>query len=265
MRLKESYVRRLIACRNQYRHPAAHISFTDKRPHRYLWGEKYAIEYSPGPEFRFSNSMAVDRHHFRLLNAATPHEVVLGLASAIYWGNYLGPNGKGNATRARIRTEWFLDGRPGREAPLDVETTFATVQQAREEMAAGQSGQAVFTLSGIRELGQLTLSSKVAAFLNPYVAAVFDRRIATVLQTDAARAHLLANPSAGGITGPKQKRYAAWCDECARLAHQVNHGIMAGKPWHWTDWNDLPREWRPTDIERAYAVGGSALEAPELQ
>jgi len=244
---------RLAVARSEYAYPAASVAVQEGSGDLWLIARRHSIIFHPDWQARFTSSVDLDVYHGHLLNSPHPQEVLAGLASVVYWGFFSGADGLLRDGRARTRAKWFLKGRSG-GSTIDPSHVFKVVAAARQWLARRQPGRALREISRLKELGQVAFASKVVTFLDPELAAVYDSRIAQTTKEYAALRSLQMNPNQGGVTGPKQERYKRWCNYCLEIATHLNQGIVAGRSWHWTDWDQTRHRWRPVDVERALFV-----------
>lgn len=112
-------------------------------------------------------------------------------------------------------------------------------------------GQALAALAPISQLSREPFASKVVATRYPERAGIKDTQLykglkGSVWAKDAPFLRL------GGVQERRcQDAFRAWCDFLTELTNQMNAGIDAGLPWHWTTRSGAPMRWRPIDVERA--------------
>lgn len=193
--------------------------------------------------------LCLDRYHQGLLCPKKPEQpgqpdqqtqVVLGLASAIYWGFYtFGHNFAVN------RVNWFLQGRPPHGNPVCPNEAVRCLQTARSHAKTGHMGQAISALSGLNQLSRTPFASKVIAFLDPDKAGVYDNRIRNGLHQDPYP--LAIRNGVGSVrTVRYQQRYQAWCEYLQQVA-----GLLNQQGSRWSCGANQKKEWRPLDVERA--------------
>lgn len=195
--------------------------------------------------------LCLDRYHQGLLCPKKPEQpgqpdqqtqVVLGLASVIYWGFYtFGHNFAVN------RVNWFLQGRPPHGNPVCPNEAVRCLQTARSHAKTGHMGQAISALSGLNQLSRTPFASKVIAFLDPDKAGVYDNRIRNGLHQDPYP--LSIRNGVGSVrTVRYQQRYQAWCEYLQQVAGLLNEGK---EDRTWSCAGDIEECWRPLDVERA--------------
>ncbi len=193
--------------------------------------------------------LCLDRYHQGLLCPKKPEQpgqpdqqtqVVLGLASVIYWGFYtFGHNFAVN------RVNWCLQGRPPHGNPVCQNEAVRCLETACNHAKTGHMGQAMSALSGLNQLSRTPFASKVIAFLDPDKAGVYDNRIRNGLHQDPYP--LAIRNGVGSVrTVRYQQRYQAWCEYLQQVA-----GLLNQQGSRWSCGANQKKEWRPLDVERA--------------
>lgn len=233
--------------RASYSYPKAYMRVAEK-------GEAGDVQlFEGGPMAVFCQptkgevtNLCLDRYHQGLLRSGKPEqpdqqtEVVLGLASVIYWGFYtFGHNYAVN------RVNWFLQGRPLNGQPVCPYEAVRCLETARGHAETGHMGQAMSALSGLNQLSRTPFASKVIAFLDPDRAGVYDNRIRNGLNRDPYP--LAIRNGVGNMCIVRyQKRYQSWCEYLQQVA-----GLLNQRNCHWSCGADQEQQWRPLDVERA--------------
>ncbi|CAN5849376.1 hypothetical protein BH24DEI2_BH24DEI2_17710 [soil metagenome] len=240
----------MVASRNSYRYPPAHI-VVGENSGDYPLTDKLFLRFRPAKEGGLHSSKALDSHHFRLLNSESDHEIFAGIASVIYWGFFSSAAGKHNDGRARSQARFFLTGRKNARHRLELHQVADTVRLVRQLLEQKRFGHARRAVSDIQELGQVSFASKVITFLDPHHAAVFDSIISNKVMEISGLAHLKMDVNHNRISKSNQEKYRSWCEVCSSVASSLNQGIHNGEPWQWTDWDGSKHDWRAVDVERA--------------
>lgn len=237
----------LQSFRSAYNYPKAYMRVAKK-------GEAGDVQlFEGGPMAVFCRpadgkvtDLCLDRYHQGLLCSEKPKqtdqqtEVVLGLASVIYWGFYtFGHNYAVN------RVNWFLQGRPLNGQPVCPSEAVRCLETARGHAMTGHMGQAMSALSGLNQLSRTPFASKVIVFLDSHKAGVYDNRIRNGLNQDPYP--LAIRNGVGSVrTVIYQQRYQAWCEYLQQVA-----GLLNQRNCHWSCGADQEQQWRPLDVERA--------------
>ncbi|MET4843685.1 hypothetical protein [Bradyrhizobium japonicum] len=206
--------------------------------------------YSDVTKRQSFSSMELDNFHSALLASDDPQELLHGLLSVVFWGYVSGTDGNIREARALKRTCWHLRGKANSSPQMPLEIILH-LENARELLEEAQIGDALIEVMRIKFLG-MAFGSKVLAFMNSKVAAVYDEVISLRLEGHS-------NPTLSRLAnGVKLTRkvdqanlYADWCGWCFEKARTINAaGVL------WRDWNGADNAWRAVDAERAfYALG----------
>jgi len=244
-----NYDRQLLEARNAYAYPRAYLEK--------LYGGVYLSIGVERPEPATPENIAQmsqdawEAKHRNLLRSSVFDDVVLGLASIVFWGFYSGSRGRVYSPRALTRARWLRDGRPPGKRPLNRDVVLGGVQEAVRCLDAGDLTGALVAIKDIPEFGQLSFASKLLVAMAPERAAVYDKVVADTLgAAGPLAAAYWVSPNQGGISRPKAETYAKWCELCKRRATQMNqYGVEISG---WSSVGVGKREWRPVDVERAF-------------
>lgn len=185
----------------------------------------------------------LDQYHQNMLLSEHPEQVVLGLASAIYWGFYTFSH-----NYAVNRIHWFLQGRLPYGNSVSPNGAMLCLETAHGYANKGHLGQAISGLSGQNQLSRTPFASKIIAFLAPDKAGVYDNRIRNGLNQNSYP--LSIRNGVGSVHTPTvQKRYQSWCEYLQQVA-----GLLNQKDWRWSCGADKEQLWRPLDVERSLFV-----------
>jgi Putative 8-oxoguanine DNA glycosylase OGG-like protein len=183
-------------------------------------------------------SLTLDRHHHGLLNSPHSNDMVDGVVSVVYWGNFAASDGRFTCY-AWKRAGFILLGR-GRKRhskPTPIPDIASAVAAARNHIVLSQYGNALDALMRIKFIGP-SFASKIAAFLNPDHCGVLDKIISKRLQKSGNALFRTIRMDAAG--------YDVWCRVCSNAAVDLN---AIGSTW--TDWDGTSWPWRAIDVERA--------------
>jgi hypothetical protein len=202
------------------------------------------------------SSIKLDRFHEELLNSSTDSALVHGLLSVRFWGFVSGTDGGLREALAMRRTRWVVEGK-AKGLPQPVAEIVSHLRTARSCLADDRPAQALVAVLNIKHFG-MSFASKVVAFMNPRVAAVYDQVISERLRLAQDRAlsdvYVSVKPAASKREQTRQaEKYEQWCRFCARKAKElVQDGYI------WEDWNGDRHCWRAIDVERAYFALGKS-------
>ena len=226
--------------RTRYNYPAAHIRAaennlnqgnlrqTDLQFIRPLFPE------AANDHNYFASTMELDQYHSSLLNSVTQNEVILGLASVRYWGNYE-VSGTERHTFSTTRLRWFFsgNGRSSRSVQsLGENYIFEKVLAARMLIQESEYGKALTKVTELPFFGR-SFASKVHAFMAPSEIGVYDLHIARALQRND-----LAMNSTGKMTGAAEQTFDLYCEYLQTTATNLNN---SGDTW--IDWDGNEHPW----------------------
>jgi hypothetical protein len=211
-------------------------------PHKWETGD-------PKIRTRYS-SLELDMFHHALLNGAHDEDLIHGLLSVVFWGFASGTDGRVNSMRALSRSRAILSGRKN-AIPQNAEQIVEYLRKTRGLLEASCIADALREAQKIKFLG-MSFASKVLAFMNPSITAVYDNVISNKLRVHTSPelnslfvSTRLTNSQRGrmhqGVT------YERWCRWCLTTAETLNASAMK-----WTDWNGTEHNWRAVDVERAF-------------
>ena len=196
------------------------------------------------------SSFELDEFHRELLNSRDEEDLMHGLLSVVFWGFASGTQGRITAERALARCRAFIHGRKGAMAQRS-DNIISCLKAARESLNGGRISDALQECMKIKFLG-MSFASKVIAFMNPTIAAVYDDVISSRLLKSIES--LLRNMHVSTKLAPSHKemmeqakKYEEWCRWCSAKAAALNEQDIL-----WTDWNGVDRVWRALDVERAF-------------
>jgi len=191
------------------------------------------------------SSWDLDQYHFSLLRSAIDEDVLLGVASVMFWGF---AQGKGRFTTARAlsRAKHVAGlGKRSADAPAQIVRVVRTFSALLD---AGDRVQALSEAMSLKYFG-LAFASKLLAFALPDTECVYDEVISLRLQdSNDARLRALYVPTVGmHRLAEKASAYEGWAKLCSAKAAELNHENR-----RWKDWDGTEREWRAVDVERAF-------------
>ncbi len=191
---------------------------------------------------RFASVTAMERHLYRLFRSANSADVVLGYLSVIYWGHYLGQNGKPNVPRALSRVRLALVGL--RNKGLNDEETAVLIRAAASLLRMRRSELAIMTLMQLPQL-KMAFASKVCSFLDSDRHGVIDRVIARKYRM------LGFALDAQGFVSNGRDNILAYVQYCRFLTRQARSLNSLGSAYRWRERTGPSRRWRAVDVERA--------------
>lgn len=238
--ITEPIAEQLIALRNQYAYPRAHVAVAQDAG-AFRLSETYSADFVH-PDLGEVTNLELDRYHTRLLGSADPVDNLLGTLSTVFWGFYTF-----SPQYATVRATRHLAGYRARP-PSTSDMVARCLQGASED----DLGAALGRLASLSQLGRTPFASKVIAFRFPERAGVLDNKIADGLTASPWAQGAPFLNGIGDVSQPRiQRRYAAWCDFLCQVAGRMNAGIDAGAAWHWGANEVEPQRWRAIDVERA--------------
>lgn len=233
--------------RQQYNYPSSHLRRTFGKPVNFE--NLIYVRMNDGTtseiESVINSTLKLEEYHFGLLNSDDQDEVVLGLASIIFWGNYW-VKGKPNFGIARSRTERFFKGNSRSKVAIETfgrSSAFDTIQSAKghlENDAYGLALKMVCTLPWL----SIAFGSKVLSFLCPKKVGVYDLHISRSLHKPD-----LAMAPTGIISRSVVDTFDKYCAFLIAEAERLNQSSESGL---WSDWDGTESKWRAVDVERAY-------------
>lgn len=236
---------RLQGFRAKYSYPKAYIRIAEA-------GEAGDVQLPTGEMAVFCRPAAeevtdlwLDQYHQDLLRSRQPSQVVLGLASAVYWGFYT--FGKTSDGYALNRVHWLINGNPQNKGmKLDADHAMCCMENALSGINEGRLSHAMAALSGLNQLSRTPFASKIIAFMAPNKAGVYDKWICNGVNQDPYP--LAIRNGVGMVSAPvMQRRYQAWCGYLQEIANLLNKN----EAWRWSCGTDKEQRWRPLDVERA--------------
>jgi len=195
------------------------------------------------------SSIKLDEFHSALLMGNHPQQILHGLLSVVFWGNLSGRDAKVNIRRALRRASWHISGKVNSAAQSPKDIVLHLVN-ARDHLTNRRIADALTEVMRIKYL-DLAFGSKVLAFMQPEVAAVYDKVISSRLASSSdPDVRMLANGVMLRQAKEKADLYSAWCGWCFNKAAALNE---AGATWR--DWDGKKHAFRAIDTERAiYSV-----------
>ncbi len=200
------------------------------------------------------SSFELDEFHRKLLNSRNAEDLMHGLLSVVFWGFASGIEGRITAERALARCSALINGRRN-ATPQSSEEIISHLERVRHLLNGSRISNALQEAMKIKFLG-MSFASKVLAFMNPMIAAVYDDVISSrlmnstesVLRTMYVSTKLAQSHKA---RSDQASKYEEWCRWCSAEAVALN-----GQCVFWTDWNGIKRDWRALDVERAFFALG---------
>lgn len=208
------------------------------------------------------SSIKLDRFHEELLNSSNDSALVHGLLSVRFWGVVSGTDGRLREALAMRRTRWVIEGK-AKGSPQPVREIVSHLRSARSFLASDRPAQALLAVLNIDHFG-MSFASKVVAFMNPEIAAVYDQVISERLRLaqdhGLREAYVSVKPAASKREQRRQaEKYEQWCRLCTAKGKEL---VQAGHTWQ--DWNGDRHRWRAIDVERAYFALGKSGEKADV-
>ena len=232
--------------RERYSYPAAHLRVTDENlivgnlDQTDLQFIRPLLADAANDPYIFNSTVELDQYHSELLNSDSVNDVILGLASVCYWGNYL-VRGHENHNFSVTRLSWFFSGNARATrclATLGHQYAFDRVSSAKVLINHGEYGKALSQIADLPFFSR-SFASKVLAFMAPSMIGVYDSHIATQL-------HDLEMAPTGPMNPAAENTFDLSCQQWQSKADELNN---AGKTW--TDWDGSQHNFRAVDVERA--------------
>jgi hypothetical protein len=253
---------KLKAARERYRYiPARLVQSSDAGADALAWQSLRLVMEVPAnwrnaddaARARYS-SFDLDEFHRALLNSGNDEESMHGLLSVVFWGFASGTEGRITAERALARCSAIISGRENAK-PQASEEVISHLATTHDLLNKNRISDALQEGMKIKFLG-MSFASKVIAFMNPSIAAVYDDVISSRLQNstepilqDMYVSTKLAHSHKARME--QGSKYEKWCEWCSAKAGALNHQHIL-----WTDWNGVKRPWRAVDVERAFFALG---------
>lgn len=254
----------LVRARSNYAHVPARLLLHEGAGGTRLWGRtvKAAMpsqdEWTSNPKPRCYSSWTLDDYHRVLLNSDDGGELLLGLASTVFWGYASGTDGVLRPDQAMAKVATLADGNDN-GVIQDRSVIVSLLKITRDHLRHSQTGAALKAAMQIKFLG-MSFASKVVTFMSPTTHAVYDDVVYSRLRNGEIPEFQLAaiDPATTANVQRKAEAYEGWCAHCCTVAGLMNerHADM------WTDWDGRRHSWRAVDVERAFCSSGrSALAA----
>lgn len=249
-------LRRLQEARNRYSYvPARLITSTSGAPLISLTDRDLLMNVPDnwqhgGSDVRCKfSSIELDAFHTTLLNSPSAEDLMHGLVSVVFWGNASSAKGREQSRFAFERARRIPEGK-NKESPQDRLEIVNHLRRARALLGEKRISEALFEVMHIKHL-RMSFGSKVLTFMNPTLAAVYDKRISEFLQRQTAEElrRMFIDTQAPPSNAMKRRQsevYAQWCRWCATKADALNKTAI-----QWVDWNGSSHRWRAVDVERA--------------
>lgn len=222
----------LCKAREAYSYPASHIRI----PYPGCADEEliYVEALIDNPEhskYQFHSTKALDDYHFELLNSESPEDNRIGIASVIYWGNYLTKQSR-NHGLAFSRANKFL---------IIDQNVKDPISKAKRAINNDDYGLALKEILSIQRLG-ISFGSKVLSFLKPDRIGVYDLHISRYFNDQ-----LLAMETTGYYSNKKKIVFSNFCEHLQSKVLDIN----SSEQNRWRDRDGTLHYWRAVDVERA--------------
>ena len=214
-----------------------------------LWGIRVVIHgpsQTDSPNFAGYSSFDLDQYHHGLLRSDNDDDVLLGVASVMFWGFARGPGGRYTTGRALSKAK-NVAGLGKLKADRAAEI-IKTIRNVLSLLDIGKRQEAIRDAMTLRFHG-LAFASKLLAFSAPETECVYDEVISLRLKAseDPRLKNLYVATAGQHHLAEKAAAYEGWAELCAAKATDMNSAGVC-----WTDWNSTNRVWRAVDVERAY-------------
>jgi hypothetical protein len=125
------------------------------------------------------SSFELDEFHRKLLNSDKDEDLMHGLLSVVFWGFASGTQERITAERALARCSALINGRQNAK-PQSSEEIISHLERVRDLLDGSRISNALQEAMKIKFLG-MSFASKVLAFMNPAIGAVYDDVISSRL------------------------------------------------------------------------------------
>ena len=192
------------------------------------------------------SSWDLDQYHNQLLRSKFDEEVLLGVASVMFWGFAQGSGGRFTTARALSRAR-NLAGL-GKRGSDDAVAIVGKVRSFLVLLDRKDRQGAIREAMTLKHHG-LAFASKLLAFSSPNTDCVYDEVISLRLRAseDPRLNTLYVSTFGQHRLLEKAVAYEGWARLCAAKALDLNADGSC-----WTDWNGAERPWRAIDVERAF-------------